>query len=665
MVQSAHSTVESGLETVTHSPGQFFRRTTVESGLETVTHSPRQFFRRTTVENGLETVTVGYRSDGHFIRSSARKIVIGSSDADGNLRAFSSTYKNVNFGSRKNTADNSGPFEHAIFKLVQEGPVLSSGDRTTTGNLPAVSTHVADKERLCRSSETVSMDAEQAVWVSMDAEFFPSGMLLMEVDEQGEPRVSNACVRGAYVFSDDVSRAIVGEFAADFVAQPGEISASSQQPTASAADTGITSDGDAGNTSNDAGTRNDAGTSNEDQEEPGRLVRGAYARVKTSAADGAWGDRVDVIASSSGPLLHDALKVIRQPDFDRLIGFYEKSRRDWAAVYRRFSEFTGGLQAQFARDVSTASEISPLHYHSVPDGYETGRVCVRGSTIGTLASGYSSGQGLFVGNDGTEAHVANDASSTVYDGTIRKVPIAIRKGRTTNLPRAPQLPQDDASRNGSSAISESSPGEKPDPTLVNPILVSPSNPPSLKRPAIEKGQVVSFYNGMRFSQKVCDSRSWDQNANCVTLRMADSVENSPEESTIDEETLQSREGTTTSPNKRRRTTETLPQAAQETTAAVGSPPTVKIEEDSSVVIDVPAEFVPLGEYCGSLGHKANHSRAEVNAAYGPYYGHPRFGDVVCIRALRDLDEGEEVFCDYGYKEGEEGPEWWTEGGEKN
>jgi hypothetical protein len=74
-----------------------------------------------------------------------------------------------------------------------------------------------------------------------------------------------------------------------------------------------------------------------------------------------------------------------------------------------------------------------------------------------------------------------------------------------------------------------------------------------------------------------------------------------------------------------------------------------------VVIDVPQEWAAT--YCASLGHKANH-RTPVNAEYAPLY-HPRFGDVKCVRCVRDVAAGEELTVDYGYLGDHGYPDWWS------
>ena len=65
-------------------------------------------------------------------------------------------------------------------------------------------------------------------------------------------------------------------------------------------------------------------------------------------------------------------------------------------------------------------------------------------------------------------------------------------------------------------------------------------------------------------------------------------------------------------------------------------------------------FVPLAnycyprldQYCATLAHKANHSFTP-NTRWGRL-DHPRFGQVVTIIAIKDIQVGEEVSVNYKY-----------------
>lgn len=118
----------------------------------------------------------------------------------------------------------------------------------------------------------------------------------------------------------------------------------------------------------------------------------------------------------------------------------------------------------------------------------------------------------------------------------------------------------------------------------------------------EANTVMAFYNGVRITHTEVDSRDWSMNGNTISL-------------------------------------------------------------DEDTVIDVPAPFNMTENYCGSLGHKANHSFSP-NCKYDQYV-HPRFGQIKCIRTIRAVEKDEELTVAYGYdhepsgKSGPEAPEWYT------
>ena len=83
--------------------------------------------------------------------------------------------------------------------------------------------------------------------------------------------------------------------------------------------------------------------------------------------------------------------------------------------------------------------------------------------------------------------------------------------------------------------------------------------------------MVSFYNGVRLTPAVVDSRDWALNSNTITL-------------------------------------------------------------GDDTVLDVPPPYDQTTAYTASLGHKANHS-FDNNAEY-ELYDHPRFGPIKCLRTRR-------------------------------
>jgi hypothetical protein len=120
---------------------------------------------------------------------------------------------------------------------------------------------------------------------------------------------------------------------------------------------------------------------------------------------------------------------------------------------------------------------------------------------------------------------------------------------------------------------------------------------------IPQGTLLAFYNGTRPPTAEVDRRHWDLNGNSMTL--------------ID---------------------------------------------GMRYCIDIPAPYDQTSAYVGSLGHKCNHDfhRERVNSAFG-LINHPRFCDIKCIFASRDIARGEEVRIDYGYNRSRGGPAWFREG----
>eukprot|EP00003_Mantamonas_plastica_P032292 TRINITY_DN8724_c0_g2_i1.p1 TRINITY_DN8724_c0_g2~~TRINITY_DN8724_c0_g2_i1.p1 ORF type:complete len:424 (+),score=142.16 TRINITY_DN8724_c0_g2_i1:65-1336(+) len=141
------------------------------------------------------------------------------------------------------------------------------------------------------------------------------------------------------------------------------------------------------------------------------------------------------------------------------------------------------------------------------------------------------------------------------------------------------------------------------PLLVDPmeqelIIVHESNIEGLglfAKRAIEKNTVVAWYNGVRVPQKEVDARDWKENNNAISL------------------------------------------------------------DSDEIAIDVPPNEFPFATYRASSGHFANHAAPNNNCEYRICW-HPRFGDIKCVYAVKDVEEGEELCCDYGY--GSDAPEWY-------
>lgn len=62
------------------------------------------------------------------------------------------------------------------------------------------------------------------------------------------------------------------------------------------------------------------------------------------------------------------------------------------------------------------------------------------------------------------------------------------------------------------------------------------------------------------------------------------------------------------------------------------------------MLDIPKEFTSWRNYQASTGHLINHDD-DGNVDYKDCW-HPRFGRILCVETVRDLDEGEELFVKY-------------------
>ena len=80
--------------------------------------------------------------------------------------------------------------------------------------------------------------------------------------------------------------------------------------------------------------------------------------------------------------------------------------------------------------------------------------------------------------------------------------------------------------------------------------------------------------------------------------------------------------------------------------------------DRETDIDIPDECISLDVYKATMGHKACHSFKAKNAAFEDIY-HPRFGKVMSIVALRDIEADDEILVNYNY-EVVLAPDWYKE-----
>ena len=73
---------------------------------------------------------------------------------------------------------------------------------------------------------------------------------------------------------------------------------------------------------------------------------------------------------------------------------------------------------------------------------------------------------------------------------------------------------------------------------------------------------------------------------------------------------------------------------------------------------IPEQYWNISNYRATLGHKLNHSFKYAKGTLRLSY-HPRFGKIPSVVALTDIDKGEEIFMNYGYKPWYPVPEWYS------
>lgn len=84
--------------------------------------------------------------------------------------------------------------------------------------------------------------------------------------------------------------------------------------------------------------------------------------------------------------------------------------------------------------------------------------------------------------------------------------------------------------------------------------------------------------------------------------------------------------------------------------------------DGDVFLYVPEEYWGLDQFRASLGHKVNHSFLKANVEYDYVY-HPRFGFIMSVVAIRDIERHEELATNYGYECGTHTanlPQWYKD-----
>ena len=69
--------------------------------------------------------------------------------------------------------------------------------------------------------------------------------------------------------------------------------------------------------------------------------------------------------------------------------------------------------------------------------------------------------------------------------------------------------------------------------------------------------------------------------------------------------------------------------------------------DKSVDLDIDPDNQLCSQYQATLGHKACHSFQQKNSVFREFE-HPRFGRIMSVVAVKDIEQGEEVFVSYNY-----------------
>ena len=83
---------------------------------------------------------------------------------------------------------------------------------------------------------------------------------------------------------------------------------------------------------------------------------------------------------------------------------------------------------------------------------------------------------------------------------------------------------------------------------------------------------------------------------------------------------------------------------------------IALKDEERHMLDIPEKCRSTHAYQATLGHKICHSFTP-NAAYDHVF-HPRFGQIRCARAIKAIEPGEEVTCDYKYSLGKNVPDWY-------
>ena len=81
--------------------------------------------------------------------------------------------------------------------------------------------------------------------------------------------------------------------------------------------------------------------------------------------------------------------------------------------------------------------------------------------------------------------------------------------------------------------------------------------------------------------------------------------------------------------------------------------------DGPMKIHIPGPYWDISNFRATLGHKINHSFKYQKSAYGKAF-HPRFGNIRSVYAIADINRGEEILINYGYRVGTMVPQWFSD-----
>ena len=81
--------------------------------------------------------------------------------------------------------------------------------------------------------------------------------------------------------------------------------------------------------------------------------------------------------------------------------------------------------------------------------------------------------------------------------------------------------------------------------------------------------------------------------------------------------------------------------------------------DKFTDLDIPSKYHKLENYKATLGHKVCHSfdKRKVNSKFDNFH-HPRFGEIIALVSICDINTGDEILVNYNYKNIKDAPKWY-------